>query len=195
MEPLLRKAKRVIRTEGTAYHETFHGPLAALDEHFDITMPPDVQQRIVRDIDLGGGAILNIKHQPEGEGALYRGTTLDREVLWATITETLHRIPKATHIVRSHLHSFNGFKGFGKHIHLCPCWCLQQAYATNKKYYRWTPEIGGLLMEASPRAHAGWETLEKVYPLPAVEAEPLDAIPTRAEQAAEHFGRLTNAQP
>jgi hypothetical protein len=172
LEPVLRKCERVIRLEGTAYHETFDGPLSALDEHFGIEMPRGIK-RMVRDIQLGD-AMLNIKHQPEGEGCLYRGTALDREALWATVSETMHKIPRATHIVRAHLHSYARICGFGKEVIHAPCWALQSPYAVNKRRYRWIPDIGYILMVADDKmGHAGYVTKVKTYPLPELEAETL----------------------
>ena len=169
LAPMAAKATKIIRTEGTAYHEGFDGPLGELDEHFGIR-DPGGQERIVRDIRLGGDAILNVKHQPEGSGGLYRGTFLDREVLWAAVTEHLKHLPIATHIVRSHLHSDGHLRGFGKEINYTPGWQLQAPYATQRKRYRWMPDIGGLLMVADPLGFKGYRTMTKIFPLPTVEA-------------------------
>jgi len=176
LEPLVTRAGKTIRMCGTAYHETFDGPLAALDEHFGIQRPSTMQKEIVRDIELEDGAILNIKHQPEGEGCLYRGTNMDRELLWATITETCKKLPKATHIVRSHLHSDGYMRGFGKEFVSTPCFCLQAPYALHKRRYRWVPDIGGVLMRSDKCGYKGYTTATKTFPIPAEGADSYDSL-------------------
>jgi hypothetical protein len=165
LRPFADKADKIIRTEGTGYHETFEGPLAALDKEFGITAPP-LDERIVRDIQLDNGAVLNVKHKPEGEGTLYRGTALDREVLWAAITEYQKRLPHATHLIRSHLHSTAHLRGFGKEINFTPGWCLQPPYAQHKRYYRWIPDIGGTLITADPLGFKGYRVVTTTFDLP-----------------------------
>jgi hypothetical protein len=171
LEPLTAKSSKIVRMSGTAYHESFDGPLAALDEHFGISKPPTMQKGIVRDIELEDGAILNVKHQPEGEGCLYRGTNMDRELMWAAITEARKHLPNATHIVRSHLHSDGFMRGFGKEFISTPCWCLQAPYALHKRRYRWVPDIGGVLMRRDPCGYKGYTTSTKTYPIPAEGAD------------------------
>jgi hypothetical protein len=176
LAPMIDKAAKTIRVEGTSYHESFDGPLGKLDATFNIAKPTDVMRRIVRDIDLGDGAVLNVKHQPEGEGTLYRGTALDREVLWACITETLKRIPRATHLIRSHLHSDAHLRGFGKEINFTPGLCLQQPYALHKRRYRWVPDLGGTLMQRGKWGFHGWTVTPCCYRTPALEAESYAAL-------------------
>jgi len=176
LEPFVERSGKTIRMCGTAYHESFDGPLAALDEHFGITRPPTYQKEIIRDIELEDGAILNIKHQPEGEGMLYRGTGYDRELLWATVTETLKHFPRATHIVRAHIHSDGHMRGFGKEINICPCWCFQAPYALHKKRYRWVPDIGAILMRRDPEGYKGYNTWIKTFPIPAEGADSYDDL-------------------
>lgn len=183
LTPLVAKAKKTIRTVGTAYHESFHGPLASLDKHFRIKKAPE-GKAMVRDIYLDGGpnkedsVVLNVKHNPEGEGALYRGTTLDREARWAVMAESAHDIPKANFIVRSHIHFASAFSDYAsrKTIITTPCWCLQQPYATEKRYYGWKPVIGGLLLERDGLASSGWRHLVRDYKLPPVAAETFSQI-------------------
>ncbi len=172
LAPLADKAKKVIRLEGTAYHESFEGPLGKLDTAFGIKVPKHPHQRHVRDIRLSKEAVLNVKHKPEGEGMLYRGTGLDRELLWATVMEVMSGIPHATHIVRSHLHSKAGpFEGFGKVIVGTPGWCLQTPYALQKKRYRWIPDVGATLLVKDEFAHCGYRITSKVFPVEQEEAE------------------------
>ena len=175
LAPLVKKAGKVIRIEGTAYHESFDGPCSKMDVTFGIKIPSG-PARIVRDIRLSEDAILNVKHQPEGEGALYRGTTMDRELLWATVTQARKGIAPATHIVRSHLHSDAHMRGFGIEINFTPCWCLQQPYALHKRRYRWVPDIGGAIMLADSNGHHGYSTHALTYPVPQPEADSYEEI-------------------
>lgn len=169
LEPLAKKARKIVRTEGTSYHEGFHEHMRRVDERLGIKTP-GTQERIVRDIDLGEGVILNVKHQPEGEGALYRGTTMDRELLWATVMEAQKNLPHASYIIRSHLHSHSYLGGFGKEIHFTGAWCLQAPYALMKKRYRWIPDIGSLLMQRDPLGFRGWCVKPTLFELPQLEA-------------------------
>jgi hypothetical protein len=175
LEPLVKKARKVIRQNGTGYHVSTEQPLRQLDEHFRVN-PTDAARSIVRDIQLADGAILNVKHQPEGEGTLYRGTGLDREVLWACLSETVKGLPKATHLIRSHLHSSAHLRGFGKEINFTPGWCLQQPYALHKRRYRWMPDIGATLLVRDPLGFHGYRVVTKTFDLPRVEAEPYAAL-------------------
>lgn len=166
LAPLIERATKVIRIEGTPYHESFDGPLKTFDEHYNIKTPQSYNETIVRDIELDKHALLNVKHQPEGSSALYRGTTMDRELMWAKITEACKNIPKATHIIRSHLHSDAHMRGFGKEMNFTGCWSLQSPYAIHKRYYRWIPDIGGTFMQRDERGFKGWLTWPMNFPLP-----------------------------
>lgn len=180
LRPLVNKAKKVIRMRGTGYHETLHGNLSTLDREFGIKRPSG-DKSLVRDIYLDGTpdspdnekVVLNVKHNPEGSRTLYLGTTLDRETRWATLAEAAHAMPKADFIVRSHIHFASEFTDHaqGKTIITTPCFCRQQPYALEKRYYGWKPVIGGLLMERDDLCTKGWKPLVKSFSLPAVTAD------------------------
>jgi hypothetical protein len=138
-----------------------------LDEHFHIAKRyDDYTKFIVRDIRLSNEAVLNVKHQPEGEAMLYRGTGLDRELLWATVSESCKHLPAATHLIRSHLHSDAHMRGFGKEINFTPCFCLQAPYALHKKRYRWIPDIGATLIHTDKLGFKGYRVVSKTFSLP-----------------------------
>lgn len=172
LAPLIAKARKTIRIVGTPYHESFDGPLGKLDATFGIKKPPE-ERRICHDIQIAPGVILNVKHQPEGEGTLYRGTAMDREIIWATLMAADGGIPNATHIMRSHLHTQGYIEGFGKQFALVPCWCLQSPYAQNKKWYRWRPTIGASYLA---RGEVGYRIEHVTYPLPKMEVESYDEL-------------------
>ena len=176
LRPIVSRAAKVIRLEGTAYHESYDGPLGKLDLALGIQTPLDYTRRIVRDIELDGDAVLNIKHQPEGEGTLYRGTALDREVLWAAVTEYRRSIPRATHLIRSHLHSDAHLRGFGKEINFTPGLCLQQPYALHRRRYRWVPDLGGTLVRRDRWGWRGYTVTSCTFRAPTLEAEAYDAL-------------------
>jgi hypothetical protein len=176
LKPFISSYKKIIRIEGTWHHEGMHQALRILDEHFGIKTPQTAKDALVRDIQLDERAILNVKHQPEGSGTLYKGTSLDREALWATMAETIHGLPKATHIVRAHLHTYASLEINQKKVTLSPCWCFQQPYAIQKKYYHWQPIIGGLVMYRDKRGHCGWYTMPLIFNLPIFTAETYNEI-------------------
>ena len=184
LRPLVAKSKKVIRMTGTPHHETFHGPLSTLDATFGITRP-DAPRDMVRDIYLDGGPedeensiILNVKHNPEGQKTLYLGTVLDRETRWSVLAESAHAIPRAHFIVQSHIHfaSFFGDIVQKKIIITTPCFCMQQPYAVEKRYYGWKPTIGGLLLERDDLSTMGWRYVVKDFPLPPLLAETIDDL-------------------
>jgi len=164
---------------GTSYHESFQGNLSALDHEFNIKKP-EGDRAFVRDIYLDGSeknrdkaVVLNVKHNPEGQRTLYLGTTMDREARWSVLAEAARNMPKADFIVRSHIHFAADFTDYsqGKTIITTPCFCMQQPYAIEKRYYGWQPTIGGLLLERDDLAYRGWKHLTKIFPLPSVVAE------------------------
>lgn len=175
LKPFAKKAKKIIRQNGTGYHVSMEQPLRQLDEHFDIKQV-DATRSVVRDIQLANGAILNVKHQPEGEGTLYRGTALDREVLWACVSSYMKGIPRATHIIRSHLHSSAHLRGFGAEINFTPGWCLQQPYALHKRRYRWIPDIGATLLIRDPLGYKGYRVVTKTFDIPQLGAESYETL-------------------
>jgi hypothetical protein len=166
------KPRKIVRTEGTPYHEGFDGALKDLDKEFGIVyrkMSRAQKERrvgIVHDIELADGVVLNTKHQPEGSAALYMGTVQDRETLWATITEMKQGLPRADFIVRSHLHTHTRFYGCGKEHVLTPCFQLQSAYAKHRRYYRWHPTVGALLMLYTPIHDHKYIITKQTFPLP-----------------------------
>lgn len=175
MSGLVKQAKKTIRTEDTPYHESFEGPLGALDATFGINAPR-IENRIVRDIVLENGKVLNVKHTPESGGVIYRGTGMDRELLWSSLMETHSGLPPATFILRSHLHSRGLMEGWGKVYALVPCFCMQQPYAQNRGYYRWQPSVGGVILERDDHHEHGYLLRHITYPLPTREAESYESI-------------------
>jgi hypothetical protein len=157
----VNKPKKIVRLDGTPYHEGFHGATDAFDEHFGSTWVGDIL-----DMPLEGGALLNVKHQPEGGGGMYKGMILDREILWTVIDEKVNGAPEATHIIHAHLHCALRLDSLDKCIVLMPCFQLQTAHARKANYRRWQPMIGGVLLERDEIAENGYQVYTKKFPLP-----------------------------
>jgi len=143
LEPIVKRANKVIRITGTAYHDGFHGPLSALDRHFRIT-----ETHQVVNLELEKGRVLNVAHHPMGGGALYEGTKLDKEQLWEAWASSRDKLPAARWIIRSHLHNFALFHKEGSTVALTPCWQLPTPYAIKGGYWKWQPTLGALFMHS-----------------------------------------------
>ncbi len=170
IEPFAGKAARIIRTTGTSYHEGYHSAMNALDKHFGID-PVDTNRLIMRDIMLDENLVLNVKHQPDGGFAIYRGTVMDREIIWRTISETVHYQPRAHILIRSHLHHAASFVSLNKEIHITPCWCLQQPYARMRNASRWLPDIGATIIRRDKLSHTGWNVQHVCHKIPVPDPE------------------------
>lgn len=174
--PAKKRPKRIIRLEGTNYHESFDGPLAAFDEEFSVWQPRAPEQSMVIDVKLPGGRGLNVKHEPEGSAALYMGTVQDRELLWSKVIEATNHLPTSTFLVRAHLHFAGLHRGFGKLLLNLPCWVLQQPYALKRRYWRWQPSIGGVSLTAAVDADLGWRENFWTRTPPALEQQTYETI-------------------
>jgi hypothetical protein len=160
----INKPRKMVRIDGTPYHEGFDRAGKVFDEHFKEY--PSAYVGDILDLKLEGGAILNVKHQPEGGGGMYKGMILDREVLWTIVDEATNGAPKATHIIRSHLHCGLSLSTMGKVISLTPCFQLQTPHARKAHYRRWQPTIGGVLIERDELAENGYAIHTKKFKLP-----------------------------
>lgn len=164
LECVAKKVKRIVRVDGTAYHEDYMGALGELDEHFKTQLTGQVL-----DINLGNG-ILNIAHHPSGGSALYAGTKVDKENLWSKIAAFERHVPNARWIVRAHLHNYIRQDTRGRTVIQMPCWQLPTPHAKKNNYYRWQPDLGGVLMYADEQADGGFSFRSTLYdnPMPEV---------------------------
>ena len=167
MKPFVDKVrpKKIIRTVGTGYHEQPDNPLPALDARLGIN---SVDEEFNIKTETG---ILQVQHNPGSGGAIYKGTIIDREILWSIITAALGKAPDANIIVRSHLHYHHTMMTHGKTFVLTPGWQLQTPYARKRNRYRWTPDIGGVLLTRDDAAYCGYQVRVKDVPLPGYERE------------------------
>jgi hypothetical protein len=166
LEPLAKKCKRIIRVGGTAYHEGFHGNLKALDKHFGIDCPKDPRDHISRYIKLADGAVMHVAHHPGGGSTLYKGTNMDRELLWSKIAAKCHAIPDANILIRNHLHFYGCLADAQKMIIQNPCWQWQTAWAQSKNEYRWLPDIGCVLLKYNEDMPQKYMQIPNLYPNP-----------------------------
>ena len=166
-EPFVERADIVVRVGGTAYHESFDGPLEKLDMAFGIKKPKDPIDCLVRDIRLSKDCLINVKHKPEGGACLYKLTAVDREALWASVMEQHANLENADYLIRSHFHNLSGpARAFNKVIVGTPCWCLQQPYAVHSRYYRYQPDVGSVLLQRHKLGFKGYVILDTTFPLP-----------------------------
>jgi hypothetical protein len=176
LEPVIKKASKVIRVSGTAYHEGFHGALKALDSEFNIPRPEDSRDAISRYVKLTDGATLHTTHAAEGGACLYKGTKMDREILWSKIAAACHKIPDANILLRSHLHFFGYLGDAQKLIIQNPCWQLQTPWAQDKREYGWMPDIGFVLLQYDEDMPQKYKMKPCLYPLPEIKAQEVTEI-------------------
>lgn len=140
LRPLAAKARKIIRIDGTPYHEDGDNVLGILDLALGVTMRTQVL-----DLDLGSG-ILNVAHHPAGGSALYLGTKLDKEGLWSLVAATRRKVPRARWIVRSHIHEYGEMHSLDTSVVTLPCWQLPTPHATKGNHWRWQPDLGAVWM-------------------------------------------------
>lgn len=172
LKPLAAMARRTIRVDGTGYHEEFDEALIALDYALGVA-----KKRQVFDLQLPGG-ILNIAHHPAGGSAIYQGTKLDKEAVWADVAAQRRQVPHARWIVRAHLHNFAYQATATKTVCLLPCWKLADFHAKKLNYWAFQPTIGSVLMQADDTEPGGYRfrLLDYELPQPAINAvEDFDA--------------------
>jgi hypothetical protein len=161
LEPLAKKAKTIIRVDGTPYHEGFNNALLALDYALGVKKTEQVF-----DIELLPGSILNCAHHPTGGSALYYGTKVDRDSLLAKVAASDCKVPLPRWIVRSHLHTM--ILQVTEHVTTVqlPCFQLITAYAKKSNYWRWQPTIGGMIMRADQEDPSGYKFIPHLYAVP-----------------------------
>lgn len=160
LQPLADKCQKIYRVEGTPYHEDFHNALGELDKALDVS-----RSQQIFDVDLGSG-ILNVAHHPAGGGALYMGTKVDKEAVWAKFATGCGKVPNARWIVRAHCHSYMFQDTETSTVLQTPCWQLPTAWAKKQNYYRFQADLGGVLMIADDAEDAGYRFRKTLYPSP-----------------------------
>lgn len=163
LEPLVSPAERWYLCRGTPFHETNFDYVARYLKAEE--WPSGGRHGWVLDLEVEG-VNFNFAHHPMGGSAMYKGTTLDREGLWAIISASIGKVPHADVIVRSHNHFFACFKANRKTVVATPCWQLITPYAIKNGYWRWQPDLGfvDFILTGDPTHPVRIE--EHLYPLP-----------------------------
>lgn len=161
IRPLAERAERIIRVEGTPYHEGFHGALALLDSELGVGLASQVV-----DLDMGTG-VLNFAHHPGGGSALYLGTKLNREAMFAALAAARGDTALPRWVVRGHLHEWGYWDGAdGIACVQLPCFKLQDPHAKKTHYWKFQPVLGLMEMVADERAASGYQFIPRVYQAP-----------------------------
>jgi hypothetical protein len=163
LEPLAKKAKTIVRVHGTPYHEEFDGCLADLDRALGVK---HTDQVININLD---GKILNMAHHPIGGSLLYSGTGVDRENVWSTVAAAQKKVPNQRWIFRAHKHEYCHLENKQKNVVQLPCWELPTPHAVKQNYWRFQPDIGGVLMHADPTHDSGYRITPTLYDLPSLD--------------------------
>lgn len=160
LAPLVKRAATVYRVDGTPYHEDFHGALRELDYALGVSL-----SRQVIDLDLDG-EILNVAHHPTGGSTLYKGTAVDREMLWADISATRGKVHRPRWIVRAHKHNYLKLEDVHTTGVSLPCWELSTPHAKKQAYWRFQPDLGVVWMERDPSEPGGYRIRKELYDPP-----------------------------
>ncbi len=177
MERIARHVPIVYAVEGTKYHETEGESLYhALGAH---VWPDGAHYGQVLDLRIAGH-VLNVAHHPEGSPMLYKGTSMDRTALWATIAAAEGSVPNADVIIRSHWHWSGCFQA-RKTVIQTAGWQMSTPHMVTKAYFRYQPMIGfvDLLLEKDEDPIV----CRRNYPLPPKEVVDGDTLLSRRAQA------------
>lgn len=162
LTPFAKKAKDIIRVEGTAYHDDDHDPLFALDERFGVRLVTQV-------LNFGiPGGVLNVAHHPSFKFE-WKGGGMSKTAFYNLVNSARKKAPFARWIIESHLHFYGEYRDPDVHVAACPCWQMPTPWAIKVNRQRFTADIGCLLMEADPNAHGGWSINPLLYDTPVQE--------------------------
>jgi len=160
LRPIAKRSKVIYRVEGTPYHEDFHGALKELDYALGVSI-----SKQVIDLDLNG-EILNVAHHPTGGSTLYKGTAVDREMLWADISSTRGKVHRPRWVVRAHKHNYLKLEDTHSIGISLPCWELSTPHAKKQAYWRFQPDLGVVWMEKDASEPGGYRIRKTLYDPP-----------------------------
>jgi len=169
LQPLAKQFKRIIRVHGTAYHDGFEDELGRLDRDCGVA-----RVRQMFDLHLSDTCKINLAHHPMGGGAMYKGTVLDRELLWVKRRAAEGKLDMPDVLVRSHLHEYAQLEQEDMQMFITPCWQMPNAWAVKTGWAKWQPTLGILMAfedidTPEPLRHAtGWRFHHHTYPIPRV---------------------------
>lgn len=162
LEPAVSNAREWILIRGTDYHESRFTAIArALHAK---RWPNGARHGQVLSLEAAG-VLINTAHHPEGGPVLYKGTTLDKTILWSLIASKLEKVPDARLIIRSHWHFYASMQANGRTAVQAPAWQLITPYAVKRSYFRFQPDIG--FVDVLIRTDEPYPVLEPIlYPYP-----------------------------
>lgn len=148
LRPLRRKAKRMVLTRGTFYHE---GPSS------------DAVKWLARELgaegplsyyyeDFCGWAVHASHHQTKGW--IYAAGAAERTILFSLISEATQKFPRVDVVIRSHLHVLRVVHAYGKIGILTPAWKLVSPRAEATMEFARAhalSDIGAVLLERLER--------------------------------------------
>lgn len=125
---------------GTQYHEPER--LGVVAAYLGANKGPNGEQVLDELYYRARGKLLEVRHHPGGGSVLYRGTTLNRELILSILAAHRGKTPLPDVVVYGHLHAYAMYQDYGITVVLCPAWQLQTRYARMKNPKRWVPDIG-----------------------------------------------------
>jgi len=178
LRPIAQRAKRIVRVDGTPYHEDFSGVVRILDSELGVG-----HYAQIIDLELPGG-VMNLAHHPAGGSALYMGTKVDKEALWSTIAASRNKVPLPRWIIRSHLHEYMLQDSQHSTVMILPAWQLPTPWAKKGNYWRWQPTIGAVLALRDDDAPGGYLFRPLLYDPPMPGTTNLTEVPRAATRTA-----------
>lgn len=158
--PLMSKCDKIIRINGTPYHEGHHKALKYFDEAYDIEYNSDVYN-----LEFSGKK-MNISHHPSGGGGMYEGSALSKEAVLSYIATAKGHVDQPRWIVRAHFHMYGYFQNTVSDVAFTPAFKLIDPYAIKKNYWKFHPDIGALLIERDKTQYSGMKFIPILYDTP-----------------------------
>lgn len=94
------------------------------------------------------GKLFNILHG-KTQPFVYKGSGLEREILFAALMAEMRKVPKADVVIRGHIHKFVSLCLDKKMGMFLPCWQYASDYAAVKtaSWFAHQPDLGAVLLE------------------------------------------------
>lgn len=143
LKPLC-EGKKVYGVIGSGYHDSLDVHLDALVIHeLGGTCVGELANLKFKELDH----VINIAHGVGG-GAIYTGTSADKEAIMADLGAARGKIPKLSLIIRGHLHHYWYHEDHSIRFLQLPCWQAWYPFkALLKNYGKRQPDIGGVVVE------------------------------------------------
>lgn len=140
LEPALHpRPERLYIVEGTEYHEPDRlgvvAQLVGAKRHHQALVPVDLRLEYY-------GRRLLVGHHPDAGQTLYKGSSLERQVLWALARAAAKYDERWDVLVVSHLHMWAAEYVLRSIVVLTPGWSLQDHRSRKRRRHTWIPDIG-----------------------------------------------------